>query len=166
MKSDKPALKIWRVEVQDHEIANRIGRRNETQADIFYRLITEPKIQKIIDEKLFKADQLNEQGKKGNANLSLQAANLAISALKEIQSILAKRVREYFSKEDLQELRKIYKKTKAVIDLLNEKGEAAKEEVLRMEHEITNALARFMGEPELRWEGDKLVPTKESDNDA
>ncbi|MHC3130086.1 MAG: hypothetical protein IBV52_08450 [Candidatus Bathyarchaeota archaeon] len=150
MKSDKPSLKIWRVEIQDHEIANRIGRRDETQADIFYRLITEPEILKILDEKLDKANLLNEKGKKGNANSSLQAANLSLSALKEIREILLKRIRQYFSDEDRQELQAIIKKVKAIEPLIKDEdkyAEGEKEEVLKRMHAVTNDLARFMGEP-------------------
>ena len=165
MTSDK--IKMWKVYVEDHEIVGKLFRHDQTQPMVFQDLIVEPAIMKILDEKLYKADLMNEAGKKGNAALSLQAANLALSALKEIREILLKRIRQYFSEEDKQELRTILEKVKALEPLLKDKyEEGEKEEVQNRIHEVTNDLARFMGEPELHWKGDKLVPTKESDNDA
>lgn len=85
-------LKIWKVYESDHKKVGKLFRHDQTQPMVFRCLITEPKIQKILDEKLDKAIAKNEEAKKrGHIMPALQGGDLAISALKEIKSILQER---------------------------------------------------------------------------
>ena len=70
MSRGKAKLKVWKTYSKDHERANRIGRRDQQQPDVFRDLIDEPVIMSKIEAALKVAVPKAEEAKPKEIEIS------------------------------------------------------------------------------------------------